>query len=527
MPAANRIQSTADALTGSPAPTARDRRTSSSRSDDQLCNPQPSACTVPVAHQAEQMTGEAVHDGGATQAALPGNGSSASAQEAVPSSSGSEGIRDLLGNAQAGAEAAAAITQPIAAVDPIPSTESSKAWSRPATDSLHGQGIDAPNVAQGLNQKGGMRNANSTQLLSPSRPSGDTLVKHAKAGPESVQEWDEYTAAMGTVSPLRPGDALEGPAKEALEGLRGHHDYPVATQTISPMRPGNALEGPAREALEGLKRQKEGRQRAAAELWKQMQDLSLQTNAMLHGAMHPSPPRPKASPPISPPSAPDESPKLSATTISDTIRPESSHRHRSPDEEQVWTAATKQGQGEARNGFRKLDSWAGKPVRTPAKDHIPSGPEAEGLQSSAQANAPGNGSKPTAGPPVGGQPMPWPLPVVSQPAMGDTEAEPDGSVVDGSQAEVLMEEPAMLDQKCIAESLGERRGSGDAARGMSLGPRGKENAARLGNSRPALRAATATVKPSARYVPRIYWPAWWMRQAEHGPGYIGCGHQII
>ncbi len=105
-----------------------------------------------------------------------------------------------------------------------------------------------------------------------------------------------HAAAVQTL--MRVGDGVEG-----SQFRENSPRLPAAIQSVSPFKPGDSVDSPARAALEEIQRQKQGRQLATAALWKQMQDLSLQTNAMLLRAAHPSPPRPDPPSPSEPPSA--------------------------------------------------------------------------------------------------------------------------------------------------------------------------------------------------------------------------------
>ena len=378
-------------------------------------------------------------------------------------------------------------------------------------------------------------------------PAGGTKTSASPLRPQSNFEGPARTckeaappAAEYSESPMRPGNAVGLPSRaplaaEHLESSLRPGDAlglpsraPSAAEfSESPLRPGDALEGPARAALVEVQRQKEGRQKAAAALWKQMQDLSLQTNAMLLGAMHPSPPRPKSPHPShqsvpsgSPPTSSNDGHEAAAGISTGSMFPHASRtipvahaeqpapgtqRSDYPPDCRVAVVAERtwsRGNAQRSKTLQLDDPSYGS--HAAANSQGPSGSsaiEAGGLSSLAQAGVLSGAAHAGGSPGLADRPAPWPLPESAAAMARQGACQPQSSAAEHSGVHDGPMQGLRTSQQGRSVSLGGRKGSGEASQGN--GPRGKENRAlhsNVGGKAPSANAAKGAARSSIRWV---------------------------
>lgn len=374
----------------------------------------------------------------------------------------------------------------------------------------------------------------------PQRP-GDSLAGPARSLREAVPAVAEHPesplrpegardlpsraclAAEHLESSLRPGDALGLPqrAPTASAGSESPFRPPAAEYSESPLRPRDALEGPAQAALEEVQRQKEGRQKAAAALWKQMQDLSLQTNAMLLGAMNPSPPRPHPKCQLLPseglPALPNDACKaVAGSSVSSSMLLHAGRPIPVADvEQQIPGVQCINSPADCSDAAPDIRQQA-RSSRTPHigdqshSSHAAAGSllcplTTEGSDSSSMPQAGGLSGAAHAGalPRFTERPAPWPLPESTlavarqEPSAPQPPAAEQSGVLGGAISGLR------ASQLGRSVSLGERKGSVDGSQGNGP-PRGKENRAlssNVGGKAPPANAAKGAARSCTRWVP--------------------------
>ncbi|KAK9836649.1 hypothetical protein WJX74_005344 [Apatococcus lobatus] len=376
---------------------------------------------------------------------------------------------------------------------------SANALERPAGAALaDAQEVEEKEVSPG-------RLVQSSRAFTEDHPAAevpDTPGEHREALGPATAALAESQKQMLEVNPARPG--------QCQRGLNDNH--PAVEYSESPLRPGDALEGPARAALAEVQRQKEERQRAAAALWKQMQDLSLQTNAMLLGAMHPSPPRPRPPHPRHPPATPEvedtEGPLptnappdvpsgSSNSSLACRAKPQPSVVHQeliAPEQSApVW-------QPEGLTECIDAESARHVALENAVSSEAPETADGSSSLDGGCRQGPSAAAQTAVAPSLGAQPAPWPLPESSTAVVRQAAVQPQPSVrrsgVQNGPGNSLR-----ASQRAASVLLGDRKASGEGS-SQGSGPRGKENRARFSNGMaPPANAANGPAKPSTRMEP--------------------------